>query len=100
MKRDEILEYLKSKKALFKSQYGITTLGLYGSYSRNEANKDSDIDIFYERDKNFKLKSGLDFMFLSDKIAEELHIKKVDFVNLKSMNPIIKYTAKKDFIYV
>ena len=28
------------------------------------------------------------------------YTKKIDFVNLDSMNPIIKYYAKKDFTYV
>jgi len=100
MDKNGILNYLKSKKKIYEKEYGITTLGLYGSYARDEANKDSDIDIFYERDANFELKSGLDFMFLDEKIAEELNIKHVDFVKLDSMNPIIKHYAQKDFIYV
>ncbi len=100
MNKQKIISYLKSKKETFKEQYGITNIGLYGSYARDEATTNSDIDIFYERDKSFELKNGLEFMFLGDKIADELHIKKVDFVNLHSMNPIIKHYAKKDFIYV
>ncbi|MEA2013479.1 MAG: nucleotidyltransferase domain-containing protein, partial [Verrucomicrobiota bacterium] len=52
-----ILEYLKKKKDVFKKEYGITELGLYGSYARDEATENSDVDIFYERDKYFKLKS-------------------------------------------
>ena len=39
-------------------------------------------------------------MNLDDKLADELNVPKVDFVNLSYMNPIIKYYAKKDFIYV
>ena len=100
MIKTDIINYLKSKKEIFKNKYGITTLGLYGSYARDEATQESDVDIFYERDKSFKLKSGLEFMFLDDEIAKELNVDKVDFVKLSSMNPIIKYYAKKDFIYV
>lgn len=100
MTKSYILTYLKNKKEELYKAYGITTLGLYGSYARDEATKDSDVDIFYERDKNFELKSGLEFMFLDEKIAEELNIKHVDFVKLDSMQPLVKYFAKKDFIYV
>ena len=100
MNKKEIINYLKSKKDFLKNKYGITTIGLYGSYAKNEATADSDVDIFYERDKNFKLKSGLEFLSIPDTIANDLNIKKVDFVKLNSMNPIIKINAEKDFIYV
>jgi len=100
MDKNKILNHLKSKKEFYKKEYGITTLGLYGSYARDEANENSDVDIFYERDSNFELKSGFDFMFLDEEIAKELNIKHVDFVKLDSMNPIIKHYAQKDFIYV
>ncbi len=95
-----ILSYLKSKKLIFKEKYGITSLGLYGSYARKEANENSDVDIFYERDKNFELKSGLEFLQINEKMAKDLNVLKLDFVKLSSMNPIIKYNAEKDFIYV
>lgn len=99
MTKNDIINYLKSKKEIFKKEYGITTLGLYGSYARDEATQESDVDIFYETNENFSM--GLfEFSSFLEKIEDDLKVKKVDFVNLKSMNPIIKYYAKKDFIYV
>jgi uncharacterized protein len=100
MTKDVLINYLKSIKEDLRKKYGITTLGLYGSYARDEATKNSDIDIFYERDKNFQLSSGLEFMSLDEKLARDLQVPKVDFVALDFMNPIIKYYAEKDFIYV
>lgn len=100
MTKVEIIIYLKNKKDEFYAKYGITTLGLYGSYARDEATNSSDVDIFYERDKNFELQSGLDFLNIGEKLAKELKVSKVDFVSLDYMNPIVKYYAKKDFIYV
>lgn len=100
MKRETVLEYLRSKKEEFRIRYGITTLGIYGSVARDEATDKSDVDIFYERDSGIELESGLEFMRIPDVIAQNLHVAKVDFVSLKYMNPIIKYYAQKDFIYV
>jgi hypothetical protein len=100
MTQQYIIDYLKSKKEEFRQKYGITTLGLYGSYARNEANESSDVDIFYERDSSVELQSGFEFLRISDEMAQSLHVSKVDFVPLKYMNPIIKHYAKKDFIYV
>ncbi|MBU0632578.1 nucleotidyltransferase domain-containing protein [bacterium] len=100
MTRTILINYLKNIKEELHTKYGITTLGLYGSYARDEATENSDVDIFYERDKNFQLASGLEFMNLDEKLAQDLQVKKVDFVALDFMNPIIKHYAKKDFIYV
>ena len=100
MTKSDVLLYLKNKKDELHQQYGITTLGLYGSYARDEATSNSDVDIFYERDKKFELSSGLDFLNIGDRLANDLNVSKVDFVSLDFMNPIIKHYAKKDFIYV
>lgn len=100
MTKSDILTYLKNKKEELHKKYGITTLGLYGSYARDEADGSSDVDIFYERDSSFELNSGLEFMNISQKLADDLKVSKVDFVALDFMNPIIKHYAKKDFIYV
>ncbi|WP_321778650.1 nucleotidyltransferase family protein [Sulfurimonas sp.] len=100
MTKNIILNYLKNKKEELHKKYGIVSLGLYGSYARDEATDKSDIDIFYERDSNFELDSGLEFMNINKQLADDLHVSKVDFVSLAFMNPIIKHYAKKDFIYV
>jgi predicted nucleotidyltransferase len=100
MTKNIILEYLKNKKEELHKRYGIVSLGLYGSYARDEATNNSDIDIFYERDSDFKLDSGLEFMNIAKELADDLDVPKVDFVSLTFMNPIIKHYAKKDFIYV
>lgn len=100
MTKTKIINYLKTKKEELNKKYGIISLGLYGSYARDEATDKSDIDIFYERDNNFELNSGLEFLSISEQLAEDLQVSKVDFVSLAFMNPIVKYYAKKDFIYV
>jgi len=100
MNKITVLEYLKNKKDELHKCYGIDTLGLYGSYARDEATSLSDVDIFYTRDNSFELKSGLEFLKISEILAAELNVSKVDFVSLDFMNPIIKHYAKKDFIYV
>jgi predicted nucleotidyltransferase len=100
MTKLQILDYLKSKKEELHKKYGIISLGLYGSYARDEATQNSDVDIFYERDSSVELESGLEFLTVNEQLANDLHVPKVDFVSLTFMNPIIKYYAKKDFIYV
>ncbi len=100
MNRSTVIKYLKNKKDELHKLYGIDTLGLYGSYARDEATSSSDVDIFYRRDNSVELKSGLEFLKINEMLAAELNVPKVDFVSLDFMNPIIKHYAKKDFIYV
>jgi len=98
MTKSKILDYLRDKKSELYKLYGINSLGLYGSYAREEAKEDSDIDIFYTTDSKFSM-GIFEFTQLVNKLEKDLNAK-VDFVNLNFMNPIIKYYAKRDFTYV
>ena len=54
MKKEYILNYLTKNKSLMFKKYGITKLGLFGSYARDEATTKSDIDIAIELKKDKK----------------------------------------------
>ncbi|MCK5294720.1 MAG: nucleotidyltransferase domain-containing protein [Arcobacteraceae bacterium] len=98
MTKSNVLMYLKNKKDEFQKMYGIINLGLYGSYARDEATSNSDVDIFYTTNDKFSM-GILEFSQLIKSLEADLKTK-VDFVNLNSMDPVIKYYAKKDFTYV
>ena len=53
MTQDIIINYLTEHKEQFKKDFGITKIGLFGSYARNEAKNDSDIDILIDMKKIF-----------------------------------------------
>jgi len=55
MKKEYILNYLTKNKSLMFKKYGITKLGLFGSYARDEATTKSDIDIAIELKKDKKI---------------------------------------------
>ena len=92
MNKQTILDYLKNHKQMLNEKYGINKLGLYGSYARDEATSNSDVDIFYDTDDRFSI-GMLEFSLLTQKMEDDLKVK-VDLVSLESMNPIIKYYAK------
>ncbi len=74
------------------------TIGLFGSYATDMATEESDIDIFYQNKEGKQLNFEQILNFEQDLI--NIFSKKIDLVNLKNINPIIHYTAKKTFIYV
>ena len=57
MNKDTILTYLKSVKSTYQKE-GFIIKALFGSYSRDEADKDSDVDILVEATPEFAQKYG------------------------------------------
>ncbi len=94
--RSKILETLRKFKTENSEKYGINTLGLFGSYSKNQANPESDIDIVIETSEPdlFKL------VHIKEDL-ENLFSKTVDIVRKReNMNPYLKKHIEKDSIYV
>jgi len=92
----DILSFLKSYKKDKKEQYYINKLGLFGSFARDEATQDSDIDIVVDMSKpNLFNLSGI----MID-IKEHFHTD-VDIVALRDeMNPRLKKRIDKEALYV
>ncbi len=90
-----ILNYLKEHYSEFKSKYNVEQIGLFGSYARDEATENSDIDIFV------KMKPSLfDMVAIKEQIENDLN-KKVDIIREhKNIKPIFLKMIQKDLIYV
>jgi predicted nucleotidyltransferase len=95
MQKETIINYLMQHKQEFQKKYGIEKIGLFGSYARDEAHYDSDIDIFVQMKPDmFKL------VELKQQIEEDLQ-KKVDIIrNHKYIKPLLLKMIQKDIHYV
>ena len=51
MNRDEVLDVLREHKATLAQRFGVTELALFGSFARDQATDDSDVDILVRFDK-------------------------------------------------
>ena len=51
MTRDNVLALLRTHKASLAQRFGITRLALFGSFARDQATDDSDIDILVQFDE-------------------------------------------------
>lgn len=98
MQKSEILENLKQEKSTLEKYYGITKLGLFGSYSRDEAKSNSDIDILFEVKNNTKF-SMFQYLKLNQYLEDILH-SKVDLVREATVKDALKEYIEKDLIYV
>lgn len=94
MNKHNILEILKSKK----SNYDLKNFILFGSFASGTDTTDSDIDIAYVENENSRL--NFDSYLKLENELEDIFNKKVDLINYKKFNPLIKLHAQKEFIYV
>ena len=81
--KTNILNYLKEHYSEFKNKYNVEKIGLFGSYARDEATENSDIDIFV------KMKPSLfDMVAIKEQIENDLN-RKVDIIREhKNIKPI------------
>ncbi len=93
--RDDIIKKLSAFKASVADRYPIASLGLFGSFARNEQNVDSDIDILVE----FNGSVGSEFFVLADELEQQLGTK-VDLVSKKGIKPKYLSSIQSDLIYV
>lgn len=95
MNKENIIEYLVLHKKEFREKYGVTRIGLFGSYIRGNENGDSDIDIAVEMESKNKFKS---FFNLKRDLEKNLG-KKVDLGILSTLKPIAKEYILKEIVY-
>lgn len=74
-------------------QYGVSYLGLFGSYARGDQKKGSDVDLLVEYSPTSRVRSMFDAVELEMQLESILQ-SKVDLVSKKYLNPLIK-----DFVY-
>lgn len=94
MNKLQIQEILKSKKAI----YHIKNFILFGSVANGTDTNKSDIDIAYIENEKSRLNFE-NYLKLENEL-ENIFGAKVDLINFKKFNPLIKLHSQKDFIYV
>jgi len=105
MTKEEILQKLKDIKPKYE-QEGFTILGLFGSYARNNATQNSDIDILYTINNMadyLKKYSGWEainhIVDIKESLKQDLQ-SKVDFVDIETLNKVGKKYILNDVVYV
>ena len=96
MTKKLILEFLKTHKKEMKEKFGVTKIGLFGSYARNEATSDSDIDIAVEIESDNSFRSFFSLLYFLERGLDN----KIDLGIEHSLKPIAKKNILKEIIYV
>jgi len=96
MKKDEIINTLQSEKLFLKENYGVVSIGLFGSYAKGIEKQDSDVDFLVEfKEPSYSLLMGL-YSYLENKLNSKIEIvRKGPHLSDRFLN-----TIKNDLIYV
>jgi len=97
--RQDILESLKNIMPELRSEFGVKSLGIFGSVATGDVNNNSDLDLLVE----FEHPPGLRFMEFADKIERSV-ARSVDILTpegLKSIRqPEIAKNIESSLLYV
>ncbi|MDT8401425.1 MAG: nucleotidyltransferase domain-containing protein [Bacteroidales bacterium] len=93
--KEDILRFLADNKEFFKKAFGIIRIGLFGSYSRGDQTKLSDIDLVVEFEpgtenlfeKKLELKK-----FISDELGVTTDICREKYIKKRIRSNIIRET--------
>jgi len=96
MTKNEILTFLQEKKYFLQHQYGVLSIGLFGSYARGENTPESDIDIAVELQKENKADN---YFALLHFLEDNLH-KKIDLGIESNIKKVVKEYVDKEIIHV
>ena len=95
MTKEYILNFLKTNKQLLNDKYNVTRICLFGSYAKDMANENSDIDLaIVSTKKDFFLREDL------REFLESSFNLKVDIGYIDSFREYYKEKIEKDLIYV
>lgn len=98
LRKEYILTVLRSKESEFKTRFGVTKLGLFGSFANGTNDAESDVDVLIEfapgisalRVKKATIKSEL----------EDAFDRPVDLCREKFINALVKDLILQDVVYV
>ena len=96
MTRDDILTILREFKRDYAEKYGILEIGIFGSFARDEAREDSDVDICIKT----RTPNPFVLVHIKEDLEGRVH-KRVDIIRVRErMNPYLRERIERDGRYV
>jgi predicted nucleotidyltransferase len=95
--KDDILSVLRLEKVVLHKQFSVKNIGIFGSFARNDANSESDIDFLVDFEEG-----NLDYYSivrdLHDFLGGKFH-REVDIAIRKSLKPFFRDAILKQAVY-
>jgi len=96
LNKEKICTSLRANRDEMRKQYGVTKIGLCGSYARDEQREDSDIDIVVELESTNTFRSFFGLKLYLEKVFD----KRVDLGIEHAIKPAVRENMLKSILYV
>jgi len=93
--KESITNILKANKLDLLARYHLKSIGIFGSFNRDDFKDDSDIDILIDYEQPI----GIEFIDLAEELEKILNLK-VDLVSKNGIKPKYLEEIQKDLVYV
>ena len=96
MNRDEVLSVLRAHKATLAQRFGVAELAVFGSFARDRATDDSDLDVLVRFDGPIHWERYFGAQFY----LEDLLGRPVDLVTEKDLQPEVRRHVESEVVNV
>lgn len=96
MTRDELLALLARHKPVLEERFGVEKLALFGSFARDTAREDSDVDVLVRFDEPATAKRYFGVQFY----LEDLLGRDVDLVTDDALRPRLRPYVERDAVAI
>lgn len=96
LNRADVLDFLRQHKPIMKERFGVSDISLYGSFARDEAREDSDIDVVVK----FGVKPTFRSYFGAQVYLEDVFGRSVDLARMHELRKEIRPYVERDLINV
>ncbi len=94
---EEIIEYLRTNKEVLRNNFGVTRLGIFGSFVSHTQHISSDIDLVVEFENGRK---NIHAFLQLKRFLEKEFARKVDIGFEHSLKPVVRENIKGRILYV
>jgi predicted nucleotidyltransferase len=96
LNNEAVIKRLRAMNPGLNKDFGVSKIGVFGSYARSEQEKDSDLDVLVEFNRPVNL---FEFSRLRTFLTNQLGIQ-VDLVTPGALKPLIKEKILKSVAYI
>ncbi|MEI6293382.1 MAG: nucleotidyltransferase family protein [Methanomicrobiales archaeon] len=96
-KKNIVLKKIEAAAPAIRIQFGVTKIGIFGSFARNEQTRKSDVDVLVDFAQGYATLHN--FIGLADYL-EALFKRKVDLITVEGVDKYIRHRVEEEVIWV
>ena len=96
-RKSPVLKKLEAEAPAIRSQFGVTRIGIFGSFARGEQTRKSDVDVLVDFSEGYATLKN--FVGLADRL-EALFRRNVDLITVEGVDKFIRPRVEAEVIWI